>query len=211
MRKEPKHWHSHLCVTWNTSQHAGVTGFVCVCVSVCVRVGVNDLSQPQLQISIIRALQVQECSTAALSSLFISLPLSLFPYLSLTLILSLLLSLNPSLFVALLLSFPHSFTEPLCNVDHQAPALPANTQLTLGSVSYFFQGCTVSHIMSVYLFPHNFGGGGWGFIQTVCLPVQTRADAQGNVYNVSINSCSEKCKMTQKCQKPLISLEQMFH
>lgn len=102
--------------------------------------------------------------------------------------------------------FPHSSTEPLCNVDHEARALPANTQLTLGSVSHFFQGCTLSHIMSVYLFPHDFGGGGRGVIQTVCLPVQTRADAQGNMYSVTINREREKCKMSQKCQKLLIFL-----
>lgn len=72
--------------------------------------GGHDLSQAELQISFIRAQQVQECSTAALfPSVYFSPTVScLLPHCSFTLFLSLLLSLNPSFFVALPLSLPPS-------------------------------------------------------------------------------------------------------
>lgn len=98
-------------VTWDMLQHAQLE---------CV--GGYDLSQSVLQISIIKPLQIQECSAAAL---FITLLLS--PHaLSLT---SFLPSLHPSHFAAFLQHFPPSIhlrtvllAECLCNAY-----LPANT------------------------------------------------------------------------------------
>lgn len=176
----------------------------------------NDLPLTQPQISIIRAQRVQECSTAPPSpSLFIPPPLSLLPHLRLTPLPSLLLALNPSLALLLFFSTFYLWTSHiLCSVsaltslscaDHQASALPANTKLTSGSVSYFLQGHALSHVMSVYLFAHRFGDGGGGVglsRQCVCF-LQTRADAQGNVYNVTINSCRKNRTISTKASEAI--------
>lgn len=99
-----------LCVNWDTSQHAGVTGS-CVCVwKWPVSGGASDLYH----------------QSSAGPGMFdrSSFPLCLF----LSNCLFFHLSLNPSRFVALLLSgplfhssSPPSVTETLCNVDHRGP------------------------------------------------------------------------------------------
>lgn len=95
-----KRWHGPLCVSWDTSRHAGVTGSVCVCVLVemtCLRRSFRSLSS---ELSRSRNVQLQ--------LFFLSVYFSPCPFFHISASHSSSSSLNPSLFVAPRLSLPPS-------------------------------------------------------------------------------------------------------